>query len=342
MSLSRTEFIARCCIALAIALVPVLVWYLFDVILIAIAALLICALLELGADPLMRWLGAPRYLALAISGVVILAVIAGTIYLFGSRMSAELQDVLQRASSGQNNIINTIQGSPLGKQLLGHIQEGFNFIGILPSVFKISVGLISAIVVAIIAGVFFAAQPQLYLTGIVQLFPPRMHARVEETIDAVGTALRLWLLGQLIEMLMIGALSTLAVWLIGLPSPFALGMIAGVAEFVPYVGPIVSAIPAILVAATQGLHPVIWTLVAYALIHQVEGHLIMPSIQRYMVFIPPGVILLGIVAIGSLFGAVAIPLASPLAVLIFVLIKKLYVRDTLGEDSAIPGERSAA
>lgn len=68
----------------------------------------------------------------------------------------------------------------------------------------------------------------------------------------------------------------------------------------------------------------------------------MPAIQRYMVFIPPAVILLGIVAIASLFGAAAIPLASPLAVLIFVLIKKVYVRDTLGEESPIPCEDKAA
>jgi predicted PurR-regulated permease PerM len=141
-------------------------------------------------------------------------------------------------------------------------------------------------------------------------------------------------------MVMIGALSMLAVWLIGLPSPLALGLIAGIAEFIPYVGPIISAIPAILVAATQSLDAVIWTVVAYTLIHQAEGHLVMPFIQRHMVFIPPAVILLGIVAIGALFGAQAIPLASPLAVLIFVLIKKLYVRDTLGEDSPIPGEKS--
>ncbi|HEU5273543.1 MAG TPA: AI-2E family transporter [Xanthobacteraceae bacterium] len=339
--LSRSEFVVRCFIAIAIALVPVLVWYLFDVILIAIAALLISALLELGADPLMRWLKAPRHLALAISGLVILAIVAGTAYLFGSRMAVEFQDVLQRAASGQSNIVNSIQSSNLGKMLLGHVQQGVNLVGLIPSVFKISAGLIGALLVAVVAGVFFAAQPNLYLYGLVQLFPPRLHREVEETIVAVGTSLRLWLLGQLIEMVMIGALSTLAVWMIGLPSFLALGLIAGIAEFIPYVGPIIAAIPAILVAATQGFDAVIWTIVAYLLIHQAEGHVVMPFIQRYMVFIPPAVILLGIAAIGSLFGVAAIPLASPLAVLIFVLVKKLYVRDTLGEETPVPGEEDA-
>jgi predicted PurR-regulated permease PerM len=120
----------------------------------------------------------------------------------------------------------------------------------------------------------------------------------------------------------------------------ALGLIAGLAEFVPLVGPLVSAIPAILVAATQSPHAVVWTIITYTLIHQAEGHLITPVIQRYMLVIPPAVILLGIVAIGSLFGPAAIPLASPLAVIVFVLINKLYVSDTLGEKSALSVEIS--
>src|ERR1700739_4955609 len=105
------------------------------------------------------------------------------------------------------------------------------------------------------------------------LFPPRWRAEANETVDYLAGALRLWLLGQLIEMVIIGVLSAFSVWLIGLPSPIALGVIAGVAEFVPYLGPILAAIPALLVAVTVSLQAVLWTLLAYILIHQAEGHL---------------------------------------------------------------------
>ncbi len=159
-------------------------------------------------------------------------------------------------------------------------------------------------------------------------------------MDDVAIALRLWLLGQLIQMLLIGALSTLAVMLIGLPSPAALGLIAGVAEFIPYVGPILAAIPAMLVAATQSFDAVLWTIAAYLIIHQTEGNLIVPIVQRYLVYVPPAVILLGIVAITSVFGSVAIIFATPIAVVVFVLVKKVYVRDGLGEPTPLPGEPS--
>src|ERR1051325_6367053 len=176
MPLNRAEFIKRCFIALAIALLPILVWYLFDVILIGVGALLLAELLGLGADPLTRWLRVPPRLALPISALVI----------------------------------------------------------------------------------FFAAQPQVYVSGLIQLFPPSLHLRAEDTIQRIGRALRLWLLGQLIQMVLIGVLSTIAVLLIGLPSPWALGLMAGIAEFVPFIGLIISAIPAVLVAATQSSHGVIW------------------------------------------------------------------------------------
>jgi predicted PurR-regulated permease PerM len=128
------------------------------------------------------------------------------------------------------------------------------------------------------------------------------------------------------------------VWIIGLPAPIALGLIAGVAEFVPYLGPIVAAIPAVLVAVTKSPQAVAWTLLAYVIIHQTEGNVIVPLVQRHLVSIPPAVMLLAIVTIGFLFGTVAMIFAAPIAVVIFVVVKKLYVRDTLGEKTSVPGE----
>jgi predicted PurR-regulated permease PerM len=148
----------------------------------------------------------------------------------------------------------------------------------------------------------------------------------------------LWLIADLIQMVVIGLLTTAAVWMIGLPSPLALGVIAGLAEFVPYVGPIVAAVPALLVATTQGMNAVLWTLVAYLVIHQIEGNLVAPLIQRQLIFIPPAVMLLAIIAVLFVFGEFAVIFAGPMAVIIFVAVNKLYVRDSLHEETVLPGE----
>jgi predicted PurR-regulated permease PerM len=338
--MSRAEFIKRAFIAVAIGLAPILVWYLFDVILITMGALLISELLNICATPLRHWFKLPDSVSLSLSGLMILAVLGGAAYLFGTHMAAELQDVIQRAASGQNSIVNAIQGSQFGKLISSHIQSNGDLFRTIPYVFTVSAGFFAGILVTAVVGVFFAVQPSLYKVGLVQLFPRQMQKDAEETIEDVAAALRLWIMGQLMQMVVIGLLSTFAVWIIGLPSALALGIIAGVAEFIPYLGPIIAAIPAVLVAATQSFDAVIWTAIAYFAIHQAEGNLVMPFIQRHMIYIPPAVILLAIAAIGSLFGPMAITLASPIAVVLVVLIKKLYVRDTLGGSTQLPGEPS--
>src|SRR5581483_4497429 len=304
-------------------------------------AVLVAVLLRLGCEPLTRWAKLPQSLALCLSGLFVAAVIGGAAYLFGSQISSELQDVLARVTEAQKGITADLQASGFGRFLLSHIQsDSFSISTVLQKVFAISTNFLAALVVTVIAGLYFATQPKLYQEGVLHLFPRRMRGNVRETTEDVANALRLWMIGQLIQMIMIGILSTFAVWLIGLPSALALGVIAGVAEFIPYLGPIIAAVPALLVAATQDWHAVLWTLVAYTAIHQVEGNVFVPLIQRHMVFIPPAVILLGIVAIGLLFGPVAIVFATPIAVVVFVLVKKLYVRDALGEPTPIPGEPS--
>ncbi len=339
MSSRMIERIKIAAAIVAVALVPVLIWYLSSFILITMGAILVAVAVRLGAEPIHRWLRLPTSAALAASGLLIAALVAGAGYLFGTRIVAEFQEAFQRIGQAQQGITSALQGSEIGRQLLSHIQGGnLPISDILTRVFTVSVGFLEALVVSLIAGIYIAAQPTLYRDGLVLLFPRRLRPNAKETIDDLAVALRLWLLGQLLQMVAIGLLSTLAVTLIGLPSPAALGVIAGVCEFVPYVGPIVAGIPAVLVAATKGFDAVLWTIGAYLLIHQVEGNLIAPIVQRYLVYMPPAVIILGLVAITSVFGPAAVIFAPPLTVVLFVLVKKIYLRDNLNEPTQLPGE----
>jgi predicted PurR-regulated permease PerM len=341
--MTTVEFFKRTVIVVLVALVPVLLWFLFDVILIAIGAVLIAVLLRLVAEPFTRWARLPESIALICSGLLTVAVVAGAGYLFGTQVDVELTDVMQRADSAVTTLMQQLQASPNGKVILQHIQGGggFSFPSFLSSLFSVSISFFEAVVITVIGGFYLAAQPALYRSGFGKLFPRRMRDEANETIDDIAIGLRLWLIGQLIQMLLIGGLTTAAVWFIGLPSPLALGVIAGLAEFVPYIGPLIAAVPAILVASTQGLNAVLWTVVAYLIIHQVEGNLIVPLIQRQLIFIPPAVMLLGIVTILFVFGGVSAIFAGPITVIVFIAIKKLYVREGLGERTVLPGEDKA-
>ena len=341
MPISTAEFSKRAVIFIALALTPLLIWRLFDVVLLLTGAVLVAVLLHVVAWPL-RKIRLPKAFALAIAGLLILAVIAGVFYLFGSGMGDELQEILRRAEAGQKQITDLLQGSTFGETLLSHVQEGtFSLPDLLERAFKISAGFLAAVVIAIVAGAFIAAEPALYREGLSLLFPKSYRKGADETIVDLAGALRLWILGQLIEMALVGVMVGVAVWLVGLPSPYALGAIAYVAQFVPYIGPIVAMIPSVLVATTVSWTALAWTIAAYLLIHQIDGYVVMPIIQQRMVSVPPALMLLSIVAFGEAFGATATVFAAPITVLLYVLVTKLYVRDTLHEEVAVPGESDA-
>ena len=336
MTNSSFDFFKRVLIVVAVAATPILVWYLFGVVLMAFGAVILAMLLHLGAQPLERWLRLPPWAALTLSGLIFLFVIAGTAYLFGSQISGQFQDVMQRTVVASDGIQKSLQGTATGRFLLSHMSSGnLSIADVLPNLVKVSTTFIEGLIIMMISGAYMAAQPDLYRKGLIWLFPPRHHARAAEIFDGIAEALRLWLLGQLIEMFLIGALTTLAVWAIGVPGPLALGLIAGIGEFIPYLGPFLAAIPAILVALTQNPTMALWTAFAYLVIHQIEGNLVAPLIQRRMVAIPPAVMLLGIAAISYLFGAIAIIFAAPIAVVIFAAVNLIYVRDTLHEKTAL-------
>ena len=341
MRLTTVEFVKRTTIVVALAPLPLLAWYLRYFLLVFVGALVVAMLLELVSEPLVRWCRLSAGLALAIAGLVILLAIAGVGYLFGTQLAFEFQDVLRRADIATKSISHELHHSQLGQIMLSHLEGGgFSVTAFLGSFVKISAHLIEAAIFTIAAGVYLAVQPDLYRNGTAQLFLPRQRPLVEQTIDDIGRALRLWLLGQIIQMCLIGAITTAAVWLIGLPSPLALGAIAGLAEFIPYLGPILASIPAILVAVTSGFYPALWTVIAYIIIHQIEGNLIVPMVERRLVFVPPAVLLLSIVAVTEIFGTIGIIFAAPITVIVFVAVKKLYVRDSLGQSTELPGENA--
>ncbi|MEZ5784898.1 MAG: AI-2E family transporter [Xanthobacteraceae bacterium] len=340
MQLSTSEFTKRAAIAVTLLFLPLAIWALFDLILIATGAALVAMLLSLGSEPFTYWMRLPRPAGLLLSGLFITGIIGGTAYLFGTQLTTDLRQVIEQAGAGIGHLEQALQGSDFGELLLEHVGSGsISVTSMVTPVLNVSMNLLYAAVVIIFLGVYIAVQPSLYRDGFAFLFPRSARENALETAGAIANALRLWLLGQFIDMVLIGLLSALAAWLIGLPSPLGLGVIAGVTAFIPYLGPIIGAIPALLVAATISFKAVLWTVAAYTLIQQAEGHLIMPLVQRSMVYVPPGVMLLGIVVASLLFGIGGMVFAAPLVVIGFVAVKKLYVREQLGEQTAIPGEK---
>jgi predicted PurR-regulated permease PerM len=192
----------------------------------------------------------------------------------------------------------------------------------------------------VVGGAFLAGEPELYRRGLVKLVPgERARERLGDTLDTTGRALRRWLLGQLLSMTIVGVLTGLGLWLIGVPAPLALALLTFLAEFVPLIGPVVAAVPALLLGLAQGWGTAV--LLLYLAVQQVESNMITPLVQRKVVELPPALTLFGVVALGVVLGPLGLILGAPLLVVAVVATKKLWVRETLGEPTRVPGEERA-
>jgi predicted PurR-regulated permease PerM len=334
--MTDADFIRRMLIFIGIVAFAAALYALSDILLLVFGAILVAVVLRTIARPIQSGTSMSERLALLASGLGVAFVIGGTAYLFGSQISEQLSALsatlpqavksLQQTEPGQS-LTAMVKGSSIGGLLMNAFSWGTTIFGA-----------VAALVVVIVAGIYIAVNPTLYRDGFLKLFPKSMQPQVGETLDDAGVALRLWLGGQLLAMIMIGILTGVGLALIGVPSALALGLIAGVTEFVPIIGPVLGSIPALLLASTQDWHTVLWTLALFVAVQQIESNLVMPLVAGRAVAVPPAVGLFAVVAIGVLLGPLGLLLGYPLAIVTDVAVRKLYVRETLGENVDVAGE----
>jgi predicted PurR-regulated permease PerM len=238
---------------------------------------------------------------------------------------AEPQD---RKTGGQVDIRKS-----LTQQLSGIGQTFF-------SVFSSTVAVLGALLILLFVAIFVAADPGLYHRGLMHLFPHPARPRAGEVLSATATTLRRWLLMQMVAMLAIGSVTTVVLLLLGVKAAVALGIIAGLLEFIPYVGPILSAVPAIAMALVDGPEKVIYVAIAYTAIQQLEGVVLQPLLMKEGLELPPVMTILGQALSALVFGFLGLLLAVPLLATVMVPVKLLYVRDVVGDEVEVLGDES--
>jgi predicted PurR-regulated permease PerM len=185
--------------------------------------------------------------------------------------------------------------------------------------------------VIVFLGILFAFDPISHRESLVMLAKQPYRARMRAVMDEMGNVLRFWFVGQLIRIILMTLCTWIALYLIGLPGPFVLGLQAGLSNFIPYLGPIVAAIPIALVAMPLGPSSLAWAVAIYTVIQSIEGYVIGPLIQRRAVDTPPAWTLVAIVLLGALVGVLGIALAMPLVAIGRIAIIRFYIEDYLGD-----------
>lgn len=340
-STSDYIFVRRLLVALLVAVAAFLLWLLTDIWLLIFGSVLVAIILRSLAAPIWHYTSLPPKLALAAAILLILIVSALAVWLVGSTIQGQIDELSKLIPDAWNRVKETLKSSVIGSHLMQLTQNITSGTGIISGLSKATfslVGSMADLLLVLFGGVYLAARPQLYMEGMLKLVPKTCRKQISDTVHACGQALRLWLKGQLISMIVIGIMVTLGLLLVGIPSAIALGLLAGLGEFIPIAGTLFAAFPALLLALAQGTEPALWTLAVYVVVQQIEGNIVMPLIQQHMVYLPPALTLFALMAFTVLFGPLGLLFAAPLTVVAYVAVKKLYVRETLGGETSVPGE----
>jgi predicted PurR-regulated permease PerM len=337
------EFARRVAITLAVVGLAYFLWLISDILLLIFAAILLAVLLSFLADLMSRYTPVPQRWSLTVTVVLVTVLVVGFLGLFGTQIGGQVTQVIEKLPQAINAAGARLDISNASAQLEEAIASGSgSLLSRLAGLGSTVIGALANLALVVVAAIYLAADPTLYRRGAIKLLPPSQHGRILDAMDVSGNALRLWFGGQLVTMTLVGVASALAYWWIGLPSPLALGIIAGATNFVPYLGPILGAIPAMIFALATDLTTAMWTLGAVVAIQQLEGNVITPYIQQRAVSLPPAVVLFAIVVFGLVFGLPGVFMAVPLTVTLMVLVKKIWVRQMLGEETTVPGEEDAS
>jgi predicted PurR-regulated permease PerM len=329
---SFRPFVARLLTVLAVATLALVVWQLSSLLLLLFGAMLISLALRAGADALARLTPLPAAWGVPVVLLLVLAVLTGTGWLVGDRIATQFVELARKLPAAAAAVEGWVDRQPWVEALLSLGTKGEAPAGLLASlgVFASSLlGALSGLVVILMVAVYLAVDPHVYHRGVLALFPLDMRGHADVVLSEITRTLRTWLVGQGIAMLIIGALTSVGLVLLGNPLALSLGMLAGLLEFVPFVGPLLAAVPAVLVAFSLQPIDALWTVLLYLAVQQVEGHLVMPLIQQRMVALPPVLTVTATVAMGVLFGPPGVLFATPLVVVVVVLVRRVYVEGLL-------------
>ncbi len=339
-AISDRVFVRRLVIVIAFGAVLLAAWYLSDVLLLMFGSVLVAVILRVIADLLTAYLHIPNRFSLIGAVLLVAGTIAVLVIGMGPELTLQIRGVFDRLPEAVDRATEALQIGSL-MDLLKGASDASSIGNMVSRVFTWStniVGAVVALVLVITGGIYLAADPDRYRRGVIMLFPRDAKDSIAATLDETGDALKSWLGGQLMAMTALGVLSAVGLWLAGVPSALALGLILGLADFVPYIGPMIASVPVLLIASTQDWQTLLWAVAVLVIAQQVENNLLIPLIASRVASMAPVVGLFAVVALGILFGPLGLLLGFPLAIVIDVAIRRLYIADTLGEPVEILGE----
>lgn len=283
----------------------------------------------------------PRWLAI----LIVYVVIVGALTVVGLLVIPPLVDQAQELWTRLPSLLDRAQSLLMRYGLLTHritLEEAVRStpaspgaVGTVAMAVTRAIGGIFALLTILILTFYLLVESDTLFAGFARLFPRANRPRVEEGARKISTKVSAWLSGQLILGGTVGISAAAGLYLLGVPYFYVLALVAGIGEMIPIIGPILSAIPAVLVALTVSPRTALFVAIFFIVQQQVENHLLVPKVMERQVGVSPVVVIAALLIGGSLLGVLGAILAIPSAAILQVVVQELLdERDRLEEPAS--------
>ncbi|HYG34934.1 MAG TPA: AI-2E family transporter [Clostridia bacterium] len=344
--MEQTAFVRRTAIVAGFVLALLFLALFFikavEAFLLVFGGILCAVLLSVLTEGVQRLTRLTRGWAFTLMLMLLLVALGVAVWLLGPAMTREAETLTANLEQSAEQLQRHLEQSTWGRQLLDQGRDVNTFLPgaffQLSGLFSSALGALSGALIIGFIGLFLAAQPRLYVHGILRVFPLTRRRQVCDLLHELEHVLRWWLLGQLVSMLVLGTQITIGLWLLGVPLALLLGLLAAVLTFIPYLGPIIASVPALLIALSVSPSMAIYVLILTVIVQNVEGYLLTPAIHQRVISLPAGLTIAMQVLMGLLAGPLGIILATPLLAVLFVLVRRLYIEGLLGDSLERPAD----
>jgi predicted PurR-regulated permease PerM len=330
-------------IAAGTAVVILLLWAEAGIFLLAFGAVLFAIFVRGLSAPLSRALRLPFFLSVFAVILAFGGILYAAFMLLAPHVASQAGELGQKLPNALTHIRDQILQNPLGKEILrqmpslGDMLGGGTLLSEVGGIFSVTFGVVVDAFIFFFVSLYLSFDPAIYVRGFLRLMPPAKRERTSQVFSAIAVTLHRWLVGRLLGMALVGLLTGIGLRLIGIPLALTLGLFAALLTFIPYLGAIMSAVPAVLLALLDHPIKVLYVVGLYLLIHTFEAYFVSPMIQQHQVLLPPVVIIIAQILLGIYAGLLGLILATPLTAAVVVVIKMLYIEDVLGEEAGVPG-----
>lgn len=326
--MSHARFAQRVLIAIAMVAVALLLWRVSRYLLLGFGGIVFAVVIRAAGAGIARRLPVPTPLASALFVLAAVAAATLAIAVLGDEAARQFNALRQALPETVERLQAQLGASEMGRAVLSTLDDSITGALGMSWVFgtaTVMLDVLTDLAIVLFIAIYLGISPRPYVRATLALVPPAHRARTQAALHDCGGELRAWLLGQVVAMTFVGVLSGIGLWLVGVPHAFALGVLVGLLDFVPLLGPLVAAVPGVVLAYLDSPVTALYAIAVYVGVQQVEGMAIQPLAQRWAVELPPVIGLLAIVVAGAVFGLPGVLFAVPLVVVLRVLVHRFWL-----------------